>query len=133
MKLISNWVVMGKIAEANIGNAKAKLVLMRMAFAINTKRGDFVVWESIGHIARDTHLSRSTVQRAQRYLEDEGLIAVVNSAHQWHTTRWRIEVDTIDALKFPKYRVSARRPNVAETWTMKDERGAREEEGRAIA
>ncbi len=121
--VISNWAVMGKIAQADIGGATAKLVLMRMALAINTKRGDFVVWPSIGLVARDTHLSRSSVQRAQRALSEMGLISVMDSARQWRTTRWRIEVAALDDLRFPKYRVSARRPNfAADTWTLKDER-----------
>lgn len=107
---------MGKVAEADLSAAgpsaaTAKLVLMRMAFAINTLRGDFVVWPSIGHVSRDCHLSRSAVKRAQRALERLGLIALVQGARQWHTARWRIEVAAVDALRFGKYRVSGRRPN----------------------
>lgn len=118
---VSNWVVMGKIAEADIGSANAKLVLMRLAFSINTQRGDLVVWPSIGLVSRDTHLGRSTVQRALKRLEERKLITLMNGAHQWHTTRWKIEVARIDELKFPKRAVGARRPNVADTWSAKDE------------
>jgi DNA-binding transcriptional ArsR family regulator len=114
----SNWQVMGKVVNADLSRVvnglawRAKLVLLRMAWSINaTENGSTVVWPSINLVARDTHLSRSTVKRALHDLEDAELITKEDAESQWSTTRWRVEHDAIAALKFPRLKVAARRPN----------------------
>lgn len=76
------------------GHYTRKLVLIALADRFN--EGEDAAWPSIGWLERTTELSRRTIQRALRDLEEQGLIIPCGRAGtdtRYQTNRYRLAVD----------------------------------------
>jgi DNA-binding Lrp family transcriptional regulator len=121
-----SWELTGLVSSKVIGSPVKRLVLLTMASRANDDGTG--IYASLQTMARDCELSRATVKRAIKDLEEAGLVKQVGTrpCANGHTNDYSISVRRITALPDIKKNRGQAEPGAERTGVTKTNRGQAE-------